>query len=363
MIQFTLCIARRYRTASVQEKARMLVQRIAERNGWTQDQLADRTVPTGGLDETGRLALQYGSRNYTVSLDAAMKPVLRSEDGKVVAALPAARQDDAPEAIKEAKQQLATCKKELKQVIDMQTSRLYEAMCAGRLWPAAEWREYLQQHPIVGRLAQRLVWMECPADGAAAARLFRPTEDGSLIDASDDEVELSDTAAIRMAHGSLVAADAASAWLAHFKDYKLMPLFAQMNRPRPVLAEQRGADTIADRLGWVSDTFTLRGAFTKLGYQRGQAEDGGVFMEYKKDYTSAGLTVVMEFSGNALPEENLPAALKTLWFRSHGERHAYAAAALDTVPPVLLAEAYGDYLAIAAACSGYDPEWEKKMPW
>ena len=119
VIQFVLGVARRYRTASVQEKARLLVQRIAERNGWTQDQLADRTVPTGGLDETGRLALQYGSRLYTVTLDAAMKPVLRNEEGKVVSALPAARQDDAPEAIKEGKQAFATCKKELKQVIEL----------------------------------------------------------------------------------------------------------------------------------------------------------------------------------------------------------------------------------------------------
>lgn len=361
VIQFTLGVARRYRTASVQEKARALVQRIAERNGWTQDQLADRTVPTGGLDESGRLALQYGSRHYTVTLDAAMKPVLRNEEGKLVAALPAARQDDAPEAIKEGKQQFATCKKEVKQVIEMQTSRLYEAMCTGRSWPAAEWRDYLQRHPVVGRLAQRLVWMES-ATGGDAPRLFRPTEDGSLIDAADDEVAVADGAHVRLAHGSLTGAAQAAAWLAHLKDYKLAPLFAQMDRPPPPLAGEPGADTIDDRLGWVSDAFKLRGAFTKLGYQRGAAEDGGVFTEYKKDYASAGLTVVMEFSGNALPEENLPAALKTLWFRSADGYH-YAPVALDNIPPVLLAEAYGDYHAVAAACGGYDPEWEKKMPW
>jgi hypothetical protein len=363
VIQFTLGIARRYRTASVQEKARLLVQRIAERNGWTQDQLADRTVPTGGLDETGRLTLQYGGRQYTVVLDAAMKPTLRNEDGKPVSALPAPRQDDAPEGIKEAKQQFATCKKELKQVIEMQTGRLYEAMCAGRRWPAGEWREYLQQHPIVGRLVQRLVWLESTGDDATA-RLFRPTEDGSLVDASDDEVVLADSAEIRLAHGSILAAEQAAAWLAHFKDYKLTPLFAQMTRKRPILSERSDSDAIADRLGWVSDAYTLRGAFNKLGYQRGHAEDGGFFYEYKKDYASASLSVIMEFSGNALPEENLPAALKTLTFRSmDGQRYGYVPVALDKVPPVLLAEAYGDYHAVAAACAGYDPDWEKKLAW
>jgi hypothetical protein len=130
------------------------------------------------------------------------------------------------------------------------------------------------------------------------------------------------------------------------------------------LPAQRSGDSIGDRLGWVSDTFTLRGAFTKRGYQRAAAEDGGIFHEYYKQFASAGLVVTIEFSGNALPEENLPAALKTLSFRAlDGQRYNYRAVALEKIPPVLLAEAYGDYLAVAAACSGYDPEWEKKMPW
>ena len=36
---------------------------------------------------------------------------------------------------------------------------------------------------------------------------------------------------------------------------------------------------------------------------------------------------------------------------------------LSSVPLVLLAEAYADYLAIAQACAGFDAGWEKKMPW
>jgi hypothetical protein len=359
VIQFVLSIARRYRTASVQEKARLLVQRIAERNGWTADQLADRTVPTGGLDDSGTMVLQYGSRQYTVTLDAALKPVLRNEEGKTVAALPAARQDDAPAAIKEGKQLLSNCKKELKQVLDMQGTRLYEAMCAGRAWPVAEWREFLLQHPVVGRLVQRLVWLEATATGL---RAFRPTEDGSLIDAADDEVVLGEDSTIRLAHASLLSKDDAAAWIAHCKDYKVTPLFAQMTRPLPLLPTPYAGDTIDDRLGWVSDAFTLRGAFNKLGYQRGAAEDGGVFYEYRKDFGSTGLAVVVEFSGNGLPEENVAAALKTLSFQ-YLDRNRHGRVALAKVPTILLAEAYADYHTVAAACSGFDANWEKKMPW
>jgi hypothetical protein len=367
LIQFLLGIARRYRTASVQEKARALVQQIADRNGWSQEQLADRTAPTAGLDESGTLELQYGERRFTLTLDAAMKPELRNPDGRVVKALPEPRQNDDAAHIKEAKSQYSTSKKELKQIIEQQTARLFEAMCAGRLWPQDEWCEYVHHHPIVGRLIQRLVWLEVAPDGAVRTR-FRPTEDGSLIDAQDDEITLRPDSRIRIGHGSLVDAQTASAWVAHFKDYKLTPPFPQMTRTVRAIAFKdaagHDAKAIADRLGWLSDTFTLRGTFNKLGYQRSQAEDGGFFSQYLKEFPSAGVRVAIEFSGNCLPEENLPAALKTLAFedmkmRTWGERTL----PLADVPPVLLAEAYADYLAAAQACSGYDAGWEKKMPW
>lgn len=367
VIQLLLGLSRRYRTASVQQKARELVQQIAERNDWTQDQLADRTVPTAGLDETGTLSLQYGDRVFTVVLNAAMKPELHNPDGKVVKALPEPRQADDPALVKEAKLQFATHKKELKQVIDSQTARLFEAMCTGRNWPQSEWREYLHAHPVAGRLIQRLVWLEVDAAGAVL-RSFRPTEDGSLLDVQDDDVELAAGSLLRLGHASLVEPTMAAAWLQHFKDYKLNPLFQQMSRTPPTVAFRDAAgmevSTIADRQGWVSDTFTLRGHFTKLGYQRSQAEDGGFFSQYTKEFSTAGVRVVFEFSGNTLPEENVLAALKTLTFENTRVRIWGAnALPLASVPPVLLAEAYADYLAVADACAGFDPAWEKKMPW
>lgn len=367
VIQLLLGLSRRYRTASVQAKARTLVQEIADRNGWTQDQLADRTIPTAGLDDTGTLVLPYGERSFTMVLDAAMKPELRNPEGKVTKALPEPRQNDDPAQIKETKAQLSSSKKELKQVIDLQTARLFEAMCTGRLWPQAEWHEYLQTHPIAGRLVQRLVWMELDEQGQCL-QTFRPTEDGSLINTDDDTVELREGCVLRLAHASLMEDATANAWISHFKDYKLTPLFAQMVRKAPSLAfvDDKGVSVreIKDKEGWVSDTFTLRGTFTKLGYQRAQAEDGGFFYQYTKDFSSVGVRVVIEFSGNCLPEENVAAALKTLSFENSKQRswgdHSLP---LGEVPPVLLAEAYGDYVGLAKVCAGFDADWEKKMPW
>ena len=363
VIQLVLSMARRYRTASVQTKARELVDEIAARNNWTQDQLADRTIPTAGLDESGKLTLEYGERVFIAMLDEDFKPVLRNQEGKQVKALPEPRKTDDPEKIKDAKAQWAACKKELKQVMDLQSARLYEAMCAGRVWPVGDWREYLHSHPVMGRLIQQCIWIACDAGEGSAH--FRPTEDGSLIDVDDNTLTIAESGYIRLAHASLVPADMAKAWIGHLKDYKIKPLFAQMTRPLPDISlAGRGEQLINDRLGWMTDTFTLRGSFGKLGYQRSQAEDGGFFYCYFKEFTSIALRVIVEFSGNVLPEENVAAALKSLSFEKMGVRsYQGRQLALTSIPPILLAEAYADYLTVAGACAGHDPDWEKKVPW
>lgn len=361
IIQLLLGISRRYRTVSVQNLARQLVENIAERNHWSSDELADRTIPTAGLDDSGILTLDYGTRTLTAYVDDKDKFILKNEDGKIIKSLPAARQDDDEALIKEAKSLLSNSKKEFKQVLDLQTQRLYEAMCSERVWSSLDWQEYILTHPIMKRLIQRLVWLEVDTDGKTLNQ-FRPSDDGSLLNLEDDEIELQDNSQIKLAHLVLITPDEATGWQAHFKDYKVKALFEQMSHQLPQLDDN--AQLIDDRKGWLTDTFSLRGVISKLGYQRASIEDGGSFDSYYKPFSQIGISAVINFSGSYVPEENIPAVLYELGFdnktvRSWREQQMQ----LTQVPKVLLAECYADYLKVAAACSGFDPEWEKKTPW
>ena len=87
-----------------------------------------------------------------------------------------------------------------------------------------------------------------------------------------------------------------------------------------------------------------------------------MFMRYERRYDGVGLVVGIEFSGSPLPETNIPAALLDLSFQKvrRGGGYGGAAVPLGEVPPVLLAESWADLHAMAAAGSGFDPDWEKK---
>ena len=358
IIQLLLSLARRYRMASIQEKARYLVESIAERLGWTTDELADRTISTAGLDDNGLLILDYGERTFTASLDEQFKWQLKNADGEKIKALPEARKNENPELVKEAKKQFSNSKKELNQLIKMQISRFYEAMCAQRQWRVEDWQKYLQPHPIVGRLIQRLVWLELDNNGQIV-NSFRLTEDGSLIMNQDDEILLDQNHFITVAHSALLTSDDITQWQMHLKDYKLNPLFEQFSDPLPDMSKFKD-DVIDERLGWLTDSFTLRGILKKLGYERDDIEYGGYFFGYHKYFYSLNIYINIEFSGSMLPEENIPVVLSNLSF-STKKGFEDKVIALDKLPKVLLAEGYANYMAVANACSGFDPNWKDKL--
>ncbi|MFT3971320.1 MAG: DUF4132 domain-containing protein [Micropruina sp.] len=349
-VQLLLSISRRFKQASVQATASTLVENLADKRGWTADELADRTIPSAGFDADGLLRLDFGPRQFIGRTTPSGAIELSTADGKTIKSLPAARAGEDADVVKAAKKQLTTSRKELKAVLTQQTARLYEAMCAERTWTAADWREFLLEHPLVGQLVSRLVWLENPGPDQ---RAFRPAEDGSLIDADDDTVELRSDARIGLAHRVLVSDEAAATWQAHLTDYEVSPLFAQFDNAVPGI--DRTATDSYDLQGHLTDTFSFRGVATKRGYQRGAAEDGAWFSEYTKQFAAAGLTAVLEFTGSYLPEENFACATMGLSFRGARRRSVR----LVDVPDVLLAECYADYAALAAL-GPFDPDWGKK---
>lgn len=363
--QYLLSIANRFRTKGIREEAEKHVNALAERKGWTLDELADRTLPTAGFDDGGTLALSYGPRQFLLRVTPGLEASLADSEGKSLKALPSPRKDDDEEQAKASKKACSAAKAELKKFAGLQTTRLYEAMCTQRAWTVADWQTYLLGHPLMKFLCQRLVWAAC--DGDRVQSTLRPLDDGTFTDCEDNEVRLPAGAAIRIAHSCRVSAETASAWVAHLADYNVAPLFTQFGRTAYALPGAKRKETaIDDFCGHMVEAFKLRSLATKFGYTRGQAQDGGWFFDYVKNFPGMGLRIVLNFSGNGLPEENRTVALKDLAFhQSSGEEESMlqmsAGLTLDEVPAVLLSECYNDLRTIADAGTGYDPEWEKKI--
>lgn len=358
-LQVVIAAATRLKQKGVQAYAGTLIQSVADRMNWTMNELGDRVIPTAGLDDDGALDLHCGldEKLYRATLGDDLTFVLKNPDGKVIKSLPAGTDDQT----KASKKQFSASKKELKQVVSMQTDRLYEALCGARTWTIEAWQRDFRDHPVMRRLTERVVWQGLDADGEVLSE-FRPTAEGEFIDVEDGDVDPATFAAIRIAHGATMADADAKAWEAHLTDYEVKPLFILFGRSLLRLGPDQADKTlIEDRKGWVLETFQIRGVASKLGYEHGAAEDGGWFYEYRKGFTGVGLTAVVSFTGNLLPEENRPAALISLGFEKNTSRMRQTVPLKD-VPEVLLSECWNDFHAMAEKGS-FDPKWEKTCQW
>jgi hypothetical protein len=365
-IQYLTSVSRRFRTASIQKKASDLVSDIALRNGWTRVQLADRSIPDGGLDERGRFELCYLRKDTTevtrtflatLSSDGALQ--LADADGSRLKALPEARKDEDEPSVKLAKQQLNAAKKEIKTTFEQQTSRLFDAMCSQRSWRYEEWERFFRRHPIMGRLAARVIWRSARSEGRAVC--FRPMEDGSLMTANDQEPQLDPADEIRLAHSAHMDDNELRAWREHRTDFDLVPLFSQIDRPVFAPSDDQLDDTSIEQFrGHVLESFALRRLAEKRGFDRGPIGDGQVFDDYRRVFPDIGVVAVLEFSGNSLPEISKQVALKSLSLAAYGQStDAAGRVMLRDVPAVLLSECYNDVAEIAAAGSGFDPDWQR----
>ena len=376
-LQIVISIARRFKQRSVRERAAELVEQIAARRGWSTEELADRTIPTAGFPtadevaaegeeqptENGVAILDYGSRHFTMRIGPDLGLALFTADGTPLKALPKAGVKDDAELAKEARATVTSAKKELNQVVALQTARLHEAMALQRTWTASTWRDAFSNHPVMRHLVSRLIWAAGPVgeDGTplegAAVTLLLPTLDGELLDADDVDVVLAPDSRLWLAHASLLDPATVALWRARLTDYGVTPLvdqFTQVERAAPSFAA--GATELNDREGWVLTIGALRTRVARQGFQLASAEDGGWISSVVKDVGSWRAVVDMTgtYPGQEVGES---LALTRLTVERAGR-----AVPLEQVPPVLLAVVFDDYCAIADG-GAFDPEWKKRTGW
>ena len=167
-------MAERARSRSLREHAQEKMARLADRLALSEDDLADRLVPTLDLDRDGALTLDYGPRRFSVGFDEALRPFVVGS-GKD---LPKPGKDDDRALAAVAQQRFKLLKKNVRTIASSQTRRLERAMCNGRRWRSADFTRFVVEHPLLFHIARRLVWGAY--DGDALIETFRVADDRTL---------------------------------------------------------------------------------------------------------------------------------------------------------------------------------------
>ena len=267
-------ISQRVKYKGIKAAANERIEQLARDLGLTKEQLADRLVPELGLSDDGALELDFGPRQFTVSFDEALKPILRDGAGKLRKSLPKPAKSDDASLAEKATARFKQLKKDVRTVAKLQVDRLKKAMIAARRWSVADFDRFLVQHPLMVHLARRVVWGVYDAQGVCGAS-FRVTEDRSLADAEDEAYTLSSEGRVGIVHPADVPDGVLAAWGELFADYELLQPFTQLARPVYRLTdEERSGKRLERHRGKkvpVAKVMGLKGR----GFQMGEAMDGG----------------------------------------------------------------------------------------
>ena len=217
-------IAGHPRNRELGEQARIVLERLAEERGISLEQLAEQAIPDLGLDENGRLRLDFGPRQFEVRLNLELTPLVSTADGKTMRTLPRPGRKDDPVAAGKAVAEFREFKKQLAAVIRSQTDRLEIAMSTCRRWTQDEFRTVFLEHPVMRLVAQNLIWAAHDADERTV--LFRVGDDLGLLDVHEEPVALPVGAVIGLAH----PLEMSNEWTSHCIDYHMTPLVEQVGR-------------------------------------------------------------------------------------------------------------------------------------
>lgn len=292
-------ISRKFKFRQVKTAAGQALANAARELGISAEELADRIVPTLGFGPDGTQVFDYGPRQFTVRLTAALELEITNDAGKQLKNLPAPGKADDPEKAGAASAAFKNLKKQIKTTVSAQKGRLESALSVQRCWTPEAWQALFVNNPIMHRFAISLIW-GVYTDGRLGDT-FRYLEDGSFTTADEEEYTLpaEDAGArIGLVHPIELDQEALSAWRQQLEDYEITPAIDQLDRPVYRLQPDQAGHTALERFGGkkISD-LSLTGKLLGMGWYRGSVQDAGGFYSFYREDQAVGLSVQLNFSG------------------------------------------------------------------
>jgi hypothetical protein len=159
----------------------------AAEQGVSREVIEELAVPGFGLTEVGCRVERFGGASAEVIVRGrAVDLTWRTEAGKVVKSAPARVRNEFADEVKELKSVVA----DIERMVPAQAGRLERLFLAQRSWDFAYWAEYYLDHPLVGTLARRLIWLIDDVPASYAEGGLRTLAEAALAPAPDARVEL-----------------------------------------------------------------------------------------------------------------------------------------------------------------------------
>jgi hypothetical protein len=327
---------------------------VARRSGRSVAQLEELAVPVFDLDAEGSICVSVGDFEAIIKImgTQTVELIWRDANGKERRSVPAHVKKIHFDQLKDIKRRA----KEIEAALVGQVGRLERLFLEKRSWPYSEWRKLYADHPLLSRLARRLIWR---------FNLGGRTSDGAfsenrLVDMHGNDLDSSvEVATVRLWHPIDAAASDVLAWRRRLEFVGVVQPFKQAHREIYVLTDaERQTATYSNRFaahilrqhqfralclqrGW---SYQLQGSFDSHNVPKRVLGWLGLTVEYWVEPATDG------------GEVGIYAHVVTDQIRFVAENGV--AQRLESIDPIVFSELLRDVDLFVAVCSvGNDPNW------
>jgi hypothetical protein len=294
-------IAQKIRFRKLREMASGFMIQIAGERRLSTAQLEDRIVPKLDLDERGTRWFDFGPRKFRLLLDQQFRPKLCDESGKVRADLPQPGVNDDPIKAAESIVNWKVFKKQIREVLKVQQTRLESSMLSIRCWSVKDFTTWIVKHPLMGVLSQGILWGGLDQRNRLV-QTFRVNEDRGFLDRHESPCSLDGVSGIIIPHPLYLSDEERRAWLDVFTDHEILAPFPQLTRPIYGLLPGESEQTVLRRFdGKKIAAATLLNVLDRMGWDRGRPVPGAsrrfgaLAMTHLRYFHQAQLTAVLGY--------------------------------------------------------------------
>ncbi|MGN6367391.1 MAG: DUF4132 domain-containing protein [Phycisphaerae bacterium] len=229
--------------SSARALADRAMERVADSTGQTREDLEDLGVPTFALDGAGKGVWALGDFTVTLAMTGGMEVEVTIVDGagKVRKTVPAEVRQEHGSAWKAVQR----VKKEMEGGTPAQRARVESLLRnAERSWGFEEWKKRYLEHPVLGHLAGRLIWVFAEGEEKVAAMPVG----GRFVRADGKKVTPGAGARVRLWHPCRATTEEVRAWRGFLQKEEITQPFKQAHREIYLLTEaERGTETYSNR--------------------------------------------------------------------------------------------------------------------
>ncbi|MGB3297093.1 MAG: DUF4132 domain-containing protein [Phormidesmis sp.] len=207
---------------------------VAQREGFSREEIEEISVPTYGLTEVGSRLEALGDYKAELTIIGNNSVALRwiRPDGKVQKSVPNAVRKENVEANAEAIKALKKAVKDIKKVLPAQRDRLESLYLQQKSWDFATWRSRYLNHVLIGPLARRLIWQfESPQSEKEPLQATGIWQSGQLVDAEEQPISwLSETTQVSLWHPITASSERVQRWRSYLWKTQVQQPFKQAHR-------------------------------------------------------------------------------------------------------------------------------------